>query len=439
MSGTGLRRWDRDEGLPARAGDPDRTPLGADEVLALVTAHMLPEGAPPPVEARWSYARWKPGVSLNTAWQLRTAEGVEETVVVKQHAGDKVAALAERGSDRASAADMDWPTVVGAPWADPERGVYLFAARDDTALPALHRLTDSGRIRHLMRHLQRCVPDGWEIRKRRSRFTLLRYRPERRAVVRMDLKLRSTSDDGGRDKLTLAGRALPSKRAAEVDALRRAAGDFAPGPRFEGLAEQDGLLAEEWLEVDVPGGNVFGHAEQAGAVLARLHAHPLPDGLSPRPAADPASLAPLLDWSPTLAAAADGLLVPLPPAPGPARWTHGDFHPDQVATDTRDGSTRLLDLDELRPGEPAIDIANWAADVVVVEDRPWREGVEPLLAGYRAAGGEPPTDGRLAACVAAALVQRAAAACRRLEQGAEETAARLLARAREIAAEGSAR
>ena len=132
-------------------------------------------------------------------------------------------------------------------------------------------------------------------------------------------------------------------------------------------------------------------------------------------------------------------------AAGAVAWTHGDFHPDQVATERTTGETRLMDLDELALREPAVDLSSWIADQLVVElvaeGRPEEADVTrlaaPLLDAYGLAGGVVPDPDRLASHVALHLVHRAAGACRRLEQGAEDTAARLLQAARRIAPAGS--
>jgi len=430
VSGASLRRWERDAGLPARAGDAQLSPLPPDEVLRLVHQHML-RAAPEdrPVQASWTYARWKPGVSLCSAYELTAADGRQETLVVKCHVGAKAAGLAEREPERASAADTEWPMLLGPPVALPERNLYLWGARDDRELPALRRLSDSERNRQLMRHVGTLLPEGTEIRKRRSTSTLLRYRPERRAVVRLDLALRLP--DGGKSKLSLAARALPTVRAEEVDRIRQAAGTFGPAPRYHGMAERDGLLLEEWLDVSVPSGQEFGHADRAGRLLAQLHAQPLAAGLPQRAAPDLEGLRAWFDWSPELRRESEGLLVAAPPPEQPC-WTHGDFHPDQVATDRRDGSSRLLDLDEIFPGDPFVDLASWVADHLVVADVGLEEASSALFAGYRAAGGRLPPRATLAPWIAVELVQRAAACCRRLELGGEATAVRLLRRARAL-------
>ena len=365
MTGTGLRSWNRDAGLPASAGDAHLVPPSAEEVASIVTARMLRPGAPPPVEVRWSYARWKPAVSLCAAYGVRFPDGSEETLVAKRHAEGKAEAIAERHPERASAGDAGWSTCLGPPMALPEQGLYLWAAHDDRELPALRHLSDLHRSRRLLRELDDLL--GASIRKRQSSSHLLRYRPERRAVLRLDLALRDAS--GARSQRTLAARALPPERAARVEAWRRACGVLPLGPPLVGLTERTGLLLEGWLDVDVPAPDEYGHAGRAGRALAELHALPVADGAAVDPAGDASRRAaslqqirPLFDWQPELARLTAGLAADLPGEPGALAWTHGDFHPDQVATARADGTSRLLDLDELGPGDTHADLATWIAD-----------------------------------------------------------------------------
>ena len=439
MKGTGLRAWSRDETLPGRAGDAALAPLGAAAVLDLVNGSMLREGAPAVAEAHWTYARWKPGISLCTAYELVFEDASRETLVAKRHAGDKAKTLAERDESRASAADGDWPTHLRPPLVLPDEHLYLWASHDDRELPALRALSDVRRSRNLLRKLD--LFPGLSIRKRRSSTTLLRYRPERRAVVRMDLAFRD--DDGSKSKARMAARALPPSRSLRVQQQRLACGALPIGPRLIGRDDRTGLLLEEWLEVDVPEPDDFDHALRAGTVLAALHIHEAPGG-ELRPEDDLSSLAPLFAWSPELVAKTQGLVSRMPgDAPVPC-WTHGDFHPDQVVTEsaseagTGGGGVRLLDLDELSPGDPHLDLASWIADHLLSADGiDWDQAAGPLLAGYAEGGGPVVDETRLRTRVALALVQRAAASCRRLEQDAERVASTLLDRARELAPAGS--
>jgi hypothetical protein len=437
MTGTGLRAWARDGGLPLRAGQPELAPPSIDELLVLVRNHLLLPDAPELSEAVWNYARWKPGVSTCAAYQLRFADGSEETVVAKRYVGDKAEGLAERPASRASDGGLAETHHLGPPRAFPEQRLYIWAAQDDRELSALRDLTDWKRCRRLFRHLA-LFPDR-SIRNRKSSVTRLRYRPERRAVVRMDLSLRSKLTEHEYSKLTVAARCLPPRRARQVAAHREACGELPFSPRCLGLEPRMGLVVEEWLDVEMPAADAFDHAERAGEVLAALACRPAPDqGLEARECMCFDSLRPLFDWSPTLRAATSQLSPDLPGVPGPLVWTHGDFHPDQVGRDRSTGASRLLDLDELAPGDIHADLASWIADHLVSQpDAGWDAAAAPLLAGFARGGGQTPDGDRLAASVAAELVQRAAACCRRLERDAEATAHRLLEQANGLAPDGS--
>jgi aminoglycoside phosphotransferase (APT) family kinase protein len=127
-----------------------------------------------------------------------------------------------------------------------------------------------------------------------------------------------------------------------------------------------------------------------------------------------------------------------PPVPrNEERWIHGDFHADQMLVDQENGRVRLIDLDALRPGECAEDLASWIADRLSLRpDASIDEACHELCLGYAEGGGRLPSRARIDALVADELVLRAAAALRRLEQGALEKAARCLDRARSLAANG---
>ncbi len=421
---SGLREWLRDGSLPAHAGEPGLAALPPEEVLALVRAHLLTGGAAAPLSAQLRYARWKPGVSVSLGYGLRWPDGSERWVSVKRYANDKPLHLLLRQSGRVAAADG----LPGCGFAVlPGAGLALACLPFDRELPGIARVLD---LRRTARRLndERLFGDR-RVRAHRSRARLLRYKPERRAVFRLDVGLKT--EDGGRETTALAVRVLPPAVAARVAAMRRACGDA--GPRLLLAEERTGLLHEEWLDVDVPAPDRFGHAGPAGAALAALHAMAapgrLPDGpAAPSPEAPLGDLSPLFAWHPDLRAAARGLPQPAPA--GVVRWTHGDFHPDQVGLERGTGRTRLLDFDALGPGDPADDLASWIADHLAADPAATlQEACSPLLRGYAAGGGRAPDEPALAAAVSVALVRRAAAAVRRLQADAVVTALRLLARA----------
>jgi hypothetical protein len=421
---TGLRDWVRDPALPARCGQPELAPLTDEELRELLAEHALLPDVEPPAEIAWEYARWKPGVSMTCTYRLRWRDGHEETLVAKRYADDKVRALTERRDRSAELRDLCprlTPRVLL-----PERGLSLWCPAADRELPGVAFLLDARRFARLVHDSG--ITEPRLIRRRRSEYEALRYKAERRAVFQARLELR----DDARTRITLATRVHPTREAPGIAAARRgletavrASGRTPSTPRLLGFHERYGILLEEWLDVtETHEPDDFSHAREAGEVLAELHALPVPGGAVERAAEPDEHLRALF-------AAAEIAYASLhAPRPTAATWIHGDFHPDQVVAVGRDPF--LIDLDRLALGDPATDVASWIADALFEnEDADYEAAAAPLLEGYRPSGARLDPN-RLRHCVADELTRRAAAAIRRLEQGAVERAERCLRRARAL-------
>lgn len=431
---SGLRHYARDVAPLLAYGDARLAPPEPDELLALVRAHLARADAPVPIAARWIYARWKPATSLTAGFELDYADGEQRWVSWKRYEDGKASALASR-RERDVAEEVADPRLaehVVLPSGD----AHLWAPPFDRELPGLERACDLRRTKRWF--LEQELFLGRRVRSSSSRAELVRYKPERRAVLRLDLRLRPL-DGGPKTAAVLGARALPPHEAARVAAARRAWQDGPCGtlaPRLLGYEERTGLLYEEWLDVEAAAHDAFEQAAAAGAVLARLHAERAPS-VAPAGEHRLSTAAALLRTQPELSELT-GTLAPGRQRPsGEAVWTHGDFHPDQLARSRGDGALYLLDLDRLGPGRLLDDLVSWIADHLV--ERP---GVDlgaaagPLLDGYAAEGGRVPEHDELAAAVAEALIHRAASALRRLESGAVVKAGRLLERARAAAPGG---
>ncbi|HEX6884661.1 MAG TPA: phosphotransferase [Planctomycetota bacterium] len=426
-----LRVRERDSGLPALAGEAHLVPPDPAELCALVAAHLARPDAPAIESASWDYARWKPGVSIAAVYTVRFADGTCEPVVAKRYADGKertltfrprneehLEALCERLRPRALL---------------PEHSLALWVPPADRVLRGLPVLLDRKKLGNLVTR-SAIVPPG-TVKRRKTEYTLLRYKPERRAVYRLDLRLRGE----GKPKLALAARALAPAEAARVVAARtafEAAGGKELAPPLAATNLRQGFLLEPWLALETFGGGDFGHAHAAGEELARLHALAPPPALRPLPLGLPDDLDALF--------AVDATLARLPraaphPVPRARVFCHGDFHPDQVAR-RQDGPWILMDLDCLAAGDPAADLANWIADWIVEHERvDLAAASDELLAGYRSAGGALPDPAHLHAHVAAELVHRSGSALRRLERGAIAIARFALEAARRVEAGSGAR
>lgn len=392
------------------------TPLDAAAVAELVRSGLLQPGAPDLESVEWTYARWKPATSLSAGYELRFADGSRRQLVVKRYAGDKARLIAERrrGPDEAACDPL-----LRAELARPEEGLRAWVFPSDRVLPGLGRLLDLRRTARWLNGTE--LFGGARMRAHRSAATLLRYRPESRAVFRLSAGWKSA--DGRRGRTDLAVRVLPPDRAGHV-VMQRQACAFDGSPRLLAAQPRTGLLAEEWLDVRPLPGDGFDHAALVGGLLASLHARPRAPGAAARRAPGPGP-SPLFAWNSELAALDATLQVRLP-ADEPV-WSHGDLHADQVALESGTGRPRLLDLDRLALAPAAADLASWIADHLAVSPELGLErAAAPLLDGYAAAGGRPPSGSILALHVVAELRSRAAGSLRRLEQGAVGRARRLL-------------
>lgn len=428
---TGLKAHRRDLDLPARAGEADLSPPSGAAFAATAGALLARAGAPAVAGAELAYARWKPGVSATAAYAVAFADGDTRWASWKRYRGDKaehVAAHFRADEHEEAAADRLRPFA-----RDPASGAFLYGFPADRVLRGGGRALDVQRTARFLRGAAAFA--GANLRWHRSRATALRYKPERRAVLALDLAIRTGSGPDGLAVRRLGVRVLPVEHAERVAARRAAAfGAFGGGrglaPRLLAHEPAAGILFEEWIDLEPAAAS----PAAAGAALARLHALNCAEADPP----DRGAPAPCPEFAldPHLRAAF--ARVPLVEAEnGPRAWIHGDCHADQFARPRgqsgADGAI-LLDLDELRPGALVLDLASWVADALA--ESPARSlasaGAE-LREGYCSAGGAWPAEAELRSAVARALVDRAAAAVRRLEAGAVPRALELLLRARDVA------
>lgn len=411
----GLETWQRDASILAQAGDAELEPLNEKALLELVRDALLHESTDAPVRAKWVYARWKPRISLTTGWEVEFADGTVEVVGMKQYCGSKARNLvARRELQLASEGRLRSHALL------PERGLHLWSFPYDRMLPGLERLVDMRRTRRLIDDSGLYTP--LLMRPGPSVLTPLRYKPERRGVFRLDLRLRPEGG-GPRSKECVAIRVLPIADAKRVAANRHTcalAGGAELFPQLLHAEERTGILIEQWLDIEAPERRDFSHASETGELLARLHALPatgtcqvaMPRGSD------------LFDWHSGLAAASAATYESEPTR---IAWTHGDLHPEQLAP--IGDSWQFLDLDNLAPGDPYTDLATWIADELTEDDsRDFSSAANDLLATYGAV-----EQRQLANKVAAEIRARAAGALRRLQLGAVDTALHWLARASDVA------
>lgn len=422
----GLRPYERDTALPVRLGDEDLGALPENEVISAIVEHLIRPGQDTlsPTGATLEYARWKPGVSSTWSYRVAFSDGDERIVTLKRYrAEDKVVALLDRrDTDEHLAATLG---PMRAFHGDPGRRLTVWVFPADRALRGLARAVNTARAARLVESA--LGPSGPRLRKRAARAEVLRYKPERRAIVLLKIPRH-----GGRDTRSVRAvlRIHPLDKARRI-AENRAASPVAReiGPEFLTLDEPTGTLVEAWLRGKPAERNEYGHAAEAGALLARLHAAPAPRAALAPVTTDAAR--PWLERLPDVRPVADA--VPELPLPDRTAWTHGDVHPEQFLTGK--SGMRLLDLDELGPGDPARDLAGWIADRLALDgDARFDDASVPLLEGYESAGGRI-DPGHLRLATAHTLVRKAAGCLRRLERGAIDRARRQVEQAALLARE----
>jgi len=423
---TALRQYERDLELSHRLGDASLGLPGVDAFVALVNLHLVPTEAPRALSAELGFARWKPGIAILGTWNVQFEDESTRHVSWKAYAGPKAASvgLDFRANDhmRAAAEPLHAYAYL------PEAGAVLTSFPVDRVLRGAARVLD---LRRTARDLDGhgAWPDRI-MRRRSSRIELLRYKPERRAVLRLDAKLKTPRDGRPQEiagSCRLGVRVLPPAEAAQI-LRRRAEAPAGIFPRVVHCQSEHGLIYEEWVEGKPYAADAFGHAEEAARLLEALHQ---PISGHPARRVDRGGAKELLGRVPGLWEAAEALQGP--PAIPASHWIHGDFHPDQW-TQTSTG-LRLLDADALRPGAPEEDLASWAADRLQAQTSlSLDDALAPSLTGYSERGQalDPKLLGQL---TTEQLIQRAAAGLRRLQEGAEQQAWQLIQRAQQLATE----
>lgn len=204
----------------------------------------------------------------------------------------------------------------------------------------------------------------------------LRYRPRRRAVFRYRVLRR---DRRGRRWETAFGKILPSSKAERA---RGTVGPMVEGPESLRLSMPAGSLGNDAFVFEPARGRSLRELLVAGAALPdprRVAALPeAVDGAaarfpgfvrsSPTESAEASALvlrhlAPdsAVELDRVVEAVAEGAARPAPHA----QAVHGDLYEAQVFVD-HDYSLGLIDLDDLGPGDPAMDAANFCAHLLVL-------------------------------------------------------------------------
>ncbi|HEX6207755.1 MAG TPA: phosphotransferase, partial [Actinomycetota bacterium] len=233
-------------------------------------------------------------------------------------------------------------------------GVLVWAFPYDPGLPALPEAADGRSVRARLPH---AAPAAVAVQA-------LTYRPRRRAVFRYRIV--------GSAGEVLYGKVLRERklrRALEV--MRRLRGRrvrLGTATEAEGLLLSPALPGRSLRDVLVGGGSVPSPARVAG-LLGSLEA-PGVEGAGPDPVADARATASLIARIVPRAAdpaarVAERVERGAAGTPSPVVTVHGDLYEHQVLVD-EDFSLGLVDLDDVGPGDLAVDAANFSAHLVAL-------------------------------------------------------------------------
>jgi len=338
------------------------------------------------------------------------------------------------------------------PFLDEDVATVAIPFPDDPDLPVLRDVNDPRRLRRLLTGVLPDFPsEEWRIKKDRLETDLLAYKPGRRAVVRVRLRLRARRGTGERRitrHVKVADPETVTRARYRLERIHEAlpAGMGWRVPRPFGLAGAP-LFATEWVEgrpllpIVRAGGTAAGEALfRTGRALAGLHALEvdLDDGTALEKervrlrayARDLMALIPdAADRIRGLTDALEARIAPLFPA-GSAT-IHGDCHLGQVMLSGPD--VWLVDLDRARRGHAASDLGRLLGHLLELRASP--ELAASLRRGY-AAGSTPPSDALVRIGTALSVFRRAIFPFRSLDVGWRDETGRRLAIAEELVDRG---
>lgn len=303
------------------------------------------------------YVRHKPGETTIVAYRFSAADGEQTWGYIHWSAEEERAdAVFNKALSLRPRASLFGPGLVRV-----DANTVLYLLPNDAKLRRLRWYTSA---RKLKRSLEGLPGTKAGISAKSTSLQVLRYKPERRLVVKANLGLR----DGRTVPVVIRyGSRRQAGELAAVAAKLRANGVAAPAP----IAQLD----DDRVGVDrfVPGAQLRdavqagfvgkADASQMAAALTGFHATPPPSGCPSRtPEHDlvrvQAALAGLVDLNSESAYQAmlvAGLLISTEPKPScEPGLVHGDLHPKNILVD--DAGPIFVDLERAAVGHPAIDL-----------------------------------------------------------------------------------
>lgn len=408
--------------------------LDSDFVHQIVQERLRTDGAR--VALVPDYVRWKEQDGSIVGWRAAD-DGSDGCYVTLRTArpdrlADEAAKIAHRMGEEQEGTRLC--AVV------PECDLMLVAFPLDRHLSDLRRMVRLGKVRSL---LEECctdlLPPGHRVSRSKSSMRLVRYKPERRAVIRWDLGVVDPTGAAAGVRtvwVRLVAEPLPHRARVSAAALEGCVAVPTPlAAPHERLLVEGHLDGAPWELGDVD------PVRAVAETLHRLHRCSIPAGQQVHgPIAELDLVLAAVDVHRRLdaeqgalaAAVADRLALSMPPSGVPV-LAHGDFHCGQVLVN---GSVALCDLDRSGPAGAVVDLASMHAHAFLAAGDAGSQFASGFTKAALAAGAQVGAR-ELEWWVAAALVRAALAPFRRLSGEWREQAARVLAESRRIAEGGA--
>jgi hypothetical protein len=356
-----------------------------------------------------TYIRYKPATNCLVAYEIacrKQGSDLESKILLYA----KLYNDADYGNAEGKSRKTRWVPLEGMEpvIALPAEMAILYFYPNDCLIDGLRILSDPKKIQRLLYEHYRALPqDDWRISDSRLKITTIRYKPERRAVIRCDSKAINKTN-GEKRPVSVFLRIYGDARGLDVFAIQNRL--FRDSPDYKALSipmpiayvpqrrlvMMETVKGKPLLEQILSGEK--GALELTAAALTDLHAHDdvqLPIRSMDSLMADALATGELLSQvSPEAAgqvAEIAGKLSGYRARFGKGRmaFVHGDFYYGQVIVQYM--MAAIFDFDRSYFGEVAADIGNFCAHLRLlgIEGRlsEYAEAEESFVAAYQASSG----------------------------------------------------
>lgn len=267
-----------------------------------------------------------------------------------------------------------------------EDKIIIDEMANDPQLNSLRTVFDSRKLRRLLYRLVPDYPaDQWRLSHKRLQVKVIRYKPEKRAVIRLET-VATNLESTAKHPVVIYVRCYSDERGAEIfERMLELSNSFKADERvrtprpFAYLAEENMLIVEsqegepflEWLEAH----DQATCMERAAEALAHLHCSAkvrLPNKSMRTVLEEVGATASTLktfvpEQEELIGGIYDSLASRLTNSPDSVGPVHGDFHHGQILV--QPDRSILLDFDRSYEGDPMADLGNFCAHLYLLEMR----------------------------------------------------------------------